>query len=58
MIKVEDIFDQLSLSDRIKLMMEQKEILEQTLKEWMGFTGRYEEQYEQIDDIIVMGIKI
>jgi len=39
-------------------MYDQMEILDQTLNEWMGETGQYEEKYEQIDDIIVMGIKI
>ena len=37
---------------------DQKQILEQTLNEWMGVTGQHEKQYEQIDDIIVMGIKV
>lgn len=35
-----------------KTMHEQQEIMEQTLLEWMG------EEYEAIDDIIVMGIRI
>ncbi len=51
-------FKQLLIDIQDKIMFEQKEILEQTLNEWMGITGLHEEQYEQIDDIIVMGIKI
>lgn len=51
-------FKQLLLDIQDKIMFEQKEILEQTLNEWMGLTGLHEEKYEQIDDIIVMGIKI
>ncbi len=38
-------------------MFDQKEVLEQTINEWMGLTGIYE-KVDQIDDIIVMGIKI
>ena len=51
-------FKQLLLDIQDKIMFDQKEILEHTLREWMGFTGLYEEEYEQIDDIIVMGIKV
>lgn len=51
-------FKQLLLDIQDQIIFDQKEILEQTLKEWMGFTGLHDEEYEQIDDIIVMGIKI
>ncbi len=51
-------FKQLLLDIQNKIMFEQKEILEQTLNEWMGIDGQHEEEYEQIDDIIVMGIKV
>jgi len=51
-------FKQLLLDIQNKIMHEQKEILEHTISEWMGLTGQYEERYAQIDDIIVMGIKI
>ena len=51
-------FKQLLLDIQNKIMFEQKEILEHTLNEWMGTSGQHEEKYEQIDDIIVMGIKI
>ena len=51
-------FKQLLLDIQDRIMFDQKEILEHTLNEWMGLTGKYKEIYEQIDDIIVMGIKI
>jgi len=51
-------FKQLLLDIQDKIMFDQKETLDQILNEWMGFTGKYKEKYEQIDDIIVMGIKI
>ncbi len=51
-------FKQLLLNIQDRIMFDQKEILEHTLNEWMGLTGKYKEIYEQIDDIIVMGIKI
>ena len=38
-------------------MVDQKEILNQKINEWMGLTGQYV-KYDQIDDITVMGIKI
>ena len=41
-----------------KIMFDQKTVLESTLNEWMGLTGLYGKVYEQIDDIVVMGIKI
>jgi serine phosphatase RsbU (regulator of sigma subunit)/streptogramin lyase len=46
----------LEIQDRI--MFDQRAILEQTLDEWMGLNGAYENKYEQIDDILVMGIRI
>lgn len=39
-------------------MFDQKAVLQQTLNEWMGLTSLYEKEYEQIDDILVMGIKV
>lgn len=50
-------FKQLLLDIQDNIMFDQKEILEQTINEWMGITGLYKE-VDQIDDIIVMGIKI
>jgi len=43
-------FKKLLLSIQDKTMNEQKEILEKTLKDWMG-------EEEQVDDILVMGIR-
>ena len=51
-------FKQLLLEIQDNIMFEQKEILEQTLNDWMGIGKTKEKKYEQIDDIIVMGIKI
>lgn len=51
-------FQQLLLSIQDKIMYDQKEILENELNEWMGLTGKYSQKYDQVDDIIVMGIKI
>jgi len=45
-------FKKLILSIQEKPMEEQKNILEETLKEWLGGI------YEQLDDILVIGIKI
>jgi len=39
-------------------MAEQKAVLERTLNEWMGLTGLHKNEHEQIDDIVVMGIKV
>ncbi len=50
-------FKQLLLDIQDNIMFDQKEVLEQTINEWMGITGLYEE-VDQIDDIIVMGIKV
>ena len=44
-------FKKLLLENSQKPMSEQKEILEQTMKNWIG-------NGEQIDDITVLGIKI
>jgi ligand-binding sensor domain-containing protein/serine phosphatase RsbU (regulator of sigma subunit) len=46
----------LEIQDRI--MMEQKRLLETRINEWMGRTGKYPAEYEQIDDILVVGIKL
>ena len=51
-------FQKLLLSIQDKIMYDQKEILDNELNEWMGLTGKYPQKYEQVDDIIVMGIKI
>ncbi|HDZ27431.1 MAG TPA: serine/threonine protein kinase, partial [Candidatus Aminicenantes bacterium] len=41
-------FKELLLDIQNKIMFEQKEILEQTITEWMGSDGQHEEEYEQI----------
>jgi len=51
-------FKQLLIEIQDRIMFDQKAILEQKLNEWMGLTGLYERKYEQIDDILVMGIRI
>jgi serine phosphatase RsbU (regulator of sigma subunit) len=51
-------FQEILLSIQDKIMYDQKEILENELNEWMGLTGKYNKKYDQVDDIIVMGIKI
>jgi len=51
-------FKQLLLEIQDRIMFDQKAILEQTLNEWMGLTDAYEKTHEQIDDILVMGIRI
>jgi ligand-binding sensor domain-containing protein/serine phosphatase RsbU (regulator of sigma subunit) len=51
-------FKKLLLDIQNKIMFEQKEILEHTLNDWMGLTGKSHVKHEQLDDITVMGIKI
>lgn len=51
-------FKPLLLEVQDRIMFDQKAVLEQTLNEWMGLTGPLENVYEQIDDVVVMGIKI
>jgi ligand-binding sensor domain-containing protein/serine phosphatase RsbU (regulator of sigma subunit) len=48
---------QLLIEIQDNIMLEQKEILEQTINNWMGKTGSHPEVV-QIDDMIVMGIKL
>ena len=38
-------------------MHDQKDILDHSIEEWMGFTDLYE-KHDQVDDITVLGIKI
>jgi serine phosphatase RsbU (regulator of sigma subunit) len=51
-------FKSLLLEIQDRIMFEQKVVLEGSLNEWMGLTGLYKQEYEQIDDILVMGIKV
>jgi ligand-binding sensor domain-containing protein/serine phosphatase RsbU (regulator of sigma subunit) len=39
-------------------MAGQKAHLDSTLNDWMGLTGLHRQVYEQIDDVVVMGIRI
>jgi serine phosphatase RsbU (regulator of sigma subunit)/streptogramin lyase len=40
------------------IMIEQQRVFEEKLEEWMGLSGKYGKVYEQIDDILVMGLRI
>jgi serine phosphatase RsbU (regulator of sigma subunit) len=51
-------FKKLLLDIQDKIMFEQRTIIEHTLNEWMGEGGGSHKKVEQIDDIIVMGIKV
>lgn len=51
-------FKELLLEIQNRVMHDQKEILTSALNDWMGLTGLYDKEYEQIDDVIVMGIRI
>ncbi|MFC2090742.1 hypothetical protein ACFLT1_08170 [Bacteroidota bacterium] len=51
-------FKKLLLEIQDMILIDQKKILEQTLADWMGASGQQEVQYEQVDDILVMGIRI
>jgi len=51
-------FKQLLIDIQDRIMFDQQEILDQTLSEWMGHADREGRKYEQVDDILVMGIKI
>jgi serine phosphatase RsbU (regulator of sigma subunit) len=50
-------FKELILEVQNKIMIDQKEILNQRLNDWMGLTDQYQ-KHEQVDDITIMGIKI
>ena len=51
-------FKSLLLDIQGKTMPEQKAALESTLDDWMGRGDLLKQGYEQIDDIVVMGIEI
>ena len=51
-------FKNLLLEVQDNIMFDQKEILEQELNHWMSGNGEGPDVYEQVDDILVMGIKI
>ncbi|MCK4826820.1 tetratricopeptide repeat protein, partial [bacterium] len=50
-------FRQLLLNIQDKIMLDQKNILEHTIEDWMNNTDKYGNSYKQVDDILVMGIK-
>ncbi|MBN2682176.1 MAG: tetratricopeptide repeat protein [Bacteroidales bacterium] len=41
-----------------KPMVEQEKILNETFNNWINYSNNYEVRYEQIDDVLVMGIKL
>jgi len=51
-------FKSLLLDMENRIMHEQKEILDSALSDWMGLTGLYAREYEQIDDVIVLGLRV
>lgn len=51
-------FKSLLLEMQNRIMDDQKEILSSALNDWMGLTGLYDKEYEQIDDVIVLGIRV
>jgi len=51
-------FKSLLIDIQDKSMSDQKSVLEGSMHEWMGLTGLYKKVYEQIDDIVIMGIKV
>jgi hypothetical protein len=38
-------------------MLDQKNILEHTIEDWMNNTDKYGNSYKQVDDILVMGLR-
>jgi serine phosphatase RsbU (regulator of sigma subunit) len=51
-------FKQLLLDIQDQIMFEQKETLERSLLDWMNPSNSNTETYEQVDDILVIGIRI
>ncbi len=51
-------FKELLLENYTKPMSEQKQILDKFLQEWQSYTNEKGETYRQIDDILVIGVKI
>lgn len=51
-------FKELLLDIQDRIMFDQKRVLEEALDEWMGVNYPEGDRFEQVDDIIVMGIKI
>ncbi len=51
-------FKELLLENYTKPMSEQKQILDKFLQDWQAYTNEKGEPYRQIDDILVIGVKI
>jgi serine phosphatase RsbU (regulator of sigma subunit)/ligand-binding sensor domain-containing protein len=51
-------FKELLLENYTKPMSEQKEILERYLADWQSYTNEKGDNYRQIDDILVIGVRI
>ncbi|MFH1320407.1 MAG: SpoIIE family protein phosphatase [Bacteroidota bacterium] len=51
-------FKQLLIDNQDKPMKEQKEILEKTFEDWKSYLDDNGKSYEQIDDILLMGVRI
>ncbi len=51
-------FKEVLLEVQDRIMFEQKQVLERELDHWMNPPEKPELKYEQVDDILVMGIKI
>ncbi|GAB4283183.1 MAG: hypothetical protein Kow0068_07990 [Marinilabiliales bacterium] len=51
-------FKRLLLENACKPMNEQKEILNLKFEEWLNYKDENDEPYEQIDDVVVFGVRI
>ncbi len=51
-------FKELLLENYTKPMSEQKEILDRYLNDWQSFTNEKGDTYRQIDDILVIGVRV
>jgi len=51
-------FKKLLTSIQNRSMKDQKAILEETIEDWKNFPNEHGKNYEQIDDIVVIGIRI
>ncbi len=51
-------FKKLLLSFQENPMLEQKEKLEEVFQKWISFKNYIGEFYEQLDDIVIIGIKL
>lgn len=51
-------FKELLMNNYSKPMYEQKEILDNFLSQWQAYTNERGETYKQIDDILVIGVRI